>query len=191
MTRNKILTTAICTGLMITGVFTVGRAAMKNPAMLFLAGQFKMMTGDNDSAMKLISRAARVRDAQQAPATVTKPSAGVHTCQLKSENPKKTSNQVQVAKAATPKMVLAKANSFVPPQLLAQLKKANVEVPTGLDEARFQREQMQRASEIQRRVAEQMVQLQRVAKVYRTHTPVPPDSFNMNVEVPQAQTLMQ
>ena len=58
MKRGSFWMTTVATGLMVAGLMTVSRAGLKSQGFLFLAGQMKIASGDTDSGMKLLARAA-------------------------------------------------------------------------------------------------------------------------------------
>ncbi len=62
MKRGSFWMTTVATGLMVAGLMTVSRAGLKSQGFLFLAGQMKIASGDTNSGMKLLARAANGPD---------------------------------------------------------------------------------------------------------------------------------
>lgn len=181
MKRSGILMT-IGTGLMMAGLLTAGRAAMKSPTLLYLAGQLKMAAGDKAAGMELMSAAASDRNSKSDVVLAAEPVTEAN-CERTSKIEKKPVRTAKVVKkVASEPVLVAKLEPPLPPIVYAT-PTLNSVPPSYFHEARMNsmriKQEMLRKAELEK----QTKQLTRMAKIYSTKFNV--QDFQNHVPTPE------
>src|SRR4051812_22476066 len=128
MKRSSILVTVVGSALLMGGTMYRAPRVTANPSLLYLAGQAKMVLGDTNGGLQLISRAAREKQAEEMPIPQAQPKPTMASSKACSNRTAVTTQQPTMMAKAEPKKlekqvvrVTASARSMEPKMVLAKM----------------------------------------------------------------------